>query len=185
MKRSRSRNRWWWRGDTEACTDRQADRETALSSLSRMRDWTFTFSLLVDDVAQFFKHYSERTLCPISSVVLTSSDGGERSNFNILIDIYFLPFYFFFSHFYAALDFCYKTPVGSIAWTVTSARHNSISTAVTLSQSLSSGLVYQQRLYPMGCVNKDWQGTQQTTSCKYPRHTNERARAFKTAKPIS
>ena len=50
----------------------------------------------------FFKHYAQREnfVRPISCVVLTSNDGRKGANFNILIDIYFLPFYFLFFPFF-------------------------------------------------------------------------------------
>ena len=111
-QKQKRRNRWWWRGDTEACTDRQ-DRQGNVSffALTHARDWTFTWFLSLLSYGcrcwsmmlhNFFKHYAQREnfVRPISCVVLTSNDGRKGANFNILIDIYFLPFYFLFFPFF-------------------------------------------------------------------------------------
>jgi hypothetical protein len=106
-------------------------------SLSLLSGW------LVDDVAQFFKHCTARereNFVPYQFRCADKQREEERSNFNILIDIYFLPFYFFFFFFSPILRhytrlLLYQTPAGSIAPTVTSPPDTttaSLLTAVTL-----------------------------------------------------
>lgn len=157
---------------------------------------------LVDDVAQFFKHCTARereNFVPYQFRCADKQREEERSNFNILIDIYFLPFYFFFfffsPHFYAAtLDFCcIKRRSDRLLrpWRHLPAQQQHLSWLLLpcISVVVVGSSVPAASLHPIGCVNKDWQGTQQTTSCKYPRHTHTREREslgfLETLKPIS
>lgn len=163
-------------------------------SLFSLAGW----SMMLHNFSSIAQRERERTLCPISSVVLTSNErrkGAISTFWLIFIFCRFISSSSSFPQFYATtLDFCCikRRPDRLLRpWRHLPAQQQHLSCLLLpcISVVVVSSSVPAASLHPIGCVNKDWQGTQQTTSCKYPRHTHTREREnlgfLETLKPIS